>query len=139
MKYKLPLSPNSVQKVGFSVLLVSVFTLVTSVCFRVAVKASALQQSGRNLITREIDENRRVVLHGNIRGEANRQNDRGRVDDDFRLENVLLLLKRSPEQEQELNTYLGELQDRNSPNFHNWLTAAELGRTYGISDDDIKR
>ena len=60
----------------------------------------AFAQSVR-LIVDPIDENRRVVLAGNTRGEASRPEfDRGRVDDAFPLNGMQLLLRRSPEREQ---------------------------------------
>ena len=129
-----------VRKVGFVALLAAMFGLVSATYFRVAVKAARPQRRGRNVLEPDdIDEHRRAVLRGNRRSEANRRNDRGPVEDGFRLEHMLLQLKRSNQQEQALEAYLGEIQDHNSPNFHRWLTAAELGATYGVSDDNIGR
>src|SRR3954470_16026875 len=51
-------------------------------------------QHTRVVVVQEIDENKRVVLHGNTRPEANRGNDRGRVQDDYPMEHMLLQLKR---------------------------------------------
>jgi subtilase family serine protease len=105
------------------------------------VRASAANPApqSRDAITQEIDESKRVVLRGNTRPEANRRNDRGYVRDDFRLDHMLLQLKRSPEQEQALEQYIDGLTDRNSPNAHQWLTATQMGDTYGLSDNDIEK
>lgn len=78
------------------------------------------------LIARSIDENNLVTLAGNTRPEANAKNDRGRADDDFRMEHMWLQLQRSPEQEQALDKLIDQLHDPKSPNYQHWLTAKEL-------------
>ncbi len=97
------------------------------------------QSSGvaRSLITAPIDQTRLVRLAGNTRPEANARNDRGRVADSLPLEHMQLLLKRPAEREAALQGYLAQLHDRTSSNFHRWLSAAELGRRFGLSDQDV--
>ena len=51
-------------------------------------------------IVEPIDENQRVVLAGNTRGEAQPEFDRGPVDDAFPMNGMQLPLRRSPEREQ---------------------------------------
>src|ERR1041385_8285601 len=60
--------------------------------------------SSRPRITQNIDESKLVRLAGNTRPEANAANDRGVVAGDLALEHMLLLLRRTPEQERELQT-----------------------------------
>jgi len=93
----------------------------------------------RNLITTEIAENRRVILRGNTRPEARAENDRGPVPDDFRLEHMLLQLRRPPESEQEFETYLEGLTQHGSANFHQWLAPAQVGESYGLSESDLQK
>jgi hypothetical protein len=88
------------------------------------------------LITQAVDESDLVTLGGNTRPEAKAKYDRGRVDDNLPMEHLLLLLKRSPEQQQELGTLIEELHDSASPNFHRWLTAKEFGKRFGVADKD---
>jgi subtilase family serine protease len=92
----------------------------------------------RDLITQEIDESRRVTLHGNTRPEARPERDRGRVPDDFRLEHMLLQLRRPPETEQEFETYIDSLTQNASANYHQWLTPAQVGENYGLSESDLR-
>src|SRR5450759_153427 len=61
------------------------------------------------LITQDVDESKLVTLGGNTRPEAKAQYDRGRVDDNLLMEHLLLLLKRSPEQERELGKSIDDL------------------------------
>jgi len=57
-------------------------------------------------ITQAIDEKNRVVLHGNIHPLARPEFDRGPAPLDLRLDRMLLVLKRSPEQETALQDFL---------------------------------
>jgi subtilase family serine protease len=46
-------------------------------------------------------------------------------------------LRRAPEEEQALDKYMDELEDPNSPNYHHWLTAPEIGQRYGLAPQDL--
>ncbi len=99
----------------------------------------ALAQAPSPRITQRIDESKLSVMRGNTRPEArNRKNDRGPVADTLDLDHILLQLQRSPEQEQAFQQLIDEMSnDRNSPNFHNWLTADEIGQRFGVSQADL--
>lgn len=85
-----------------------------------------------------IDENNQVTLRGNTRPEATAENDRGRLDDAFVMDHMLLLLQRSPAREQALVTMIDQLHNRKSPNFHHWLTPQQFGQNYGVAQPDIQ-
>jgi hypothetical protein len=97
----------------------------------------AVSQTAPSRITQTINESDLVILRGNTRPEANLLNDRGAVPDAFAVEHVSLLLQRSPEQEQELVALIDQLNDKTSPNFHQWLTPEEFGERFGVSQADI--
>jgi hypothetical protein len=106
--------------------------------FSLFVGLTAQAQNSRPvLITQNVDESKLVTLAGNTRPEANKQNDRGLVTDNLAMDHMLLQLKRSAEQEQELGQYIDELQDPSSPNFHQWLTAKEYGERFGLATQDL--
>ena len=88
-------------------------------------------------ISQSIDDNQTVRLAHNTRPEANAKNDRGPVSDSFDIDHMFLLLQRSPEKEQALDKLIDQLNDRKSPNFHHWLTAAEFGQRFGVAQEDI--
>ena len=94
--------------------------------------SSALAQNGRN-----IDESHLVALHGNVRSAANSANDRGAVSPELSFDHMLLQLQRPADKEAALNSYIAQLNDVASPNYHKWLTPAEIGANYGPSQDDI--
>ncbi|UWZ83550.1 protease pro-enzyme activation domain-containing protein [Occallatibacter riparius] len=81
-------------------------------------------------------ENARVTLRGNIHPMARAQFDVGPAPAGARADRLMLILKRSPQQEAALNTYLDDVQDPASDQFHKFLTPDEFGSSFGISDAD---
>lgn len=96
-------------------------------------------RGARGLIAGPIDENRLHTVAGNTRPEATPQNDRGRVSDALQLDHMLLQLQRTPEQEQAVQQFVDSLQTAGSPNYHQWLTAAEFGERFGAAQADIDK
>ena len=91
-------------------------------------------------ITQQIDNRAYVSLLGNVRPEAaSAVNVRGPVATDLRLDHMLLFLQRSPEQEVAVDKYINELNQRNSPNFHKWLTPEQFGEKFGVAQEDIQQ
>ncbi len=124
-----------VRKLGFASFSVAVCAFLCTVR-----PVSAQVESGlraRPRISQSIDETKRTALGGNTRPEAKAENDRGTVAAGFVMEHMLLQLKRSPEQELALQQFIDELHTKGSPNFHHWLTAAEFGERFGLSQQDL--
>lgn len=95
-------------------------------------------QGGRaGLISHAVDESARVVLSGNTHPLATRAADRGAVAPSTPANRMLLLLRRSPEQEVALGALIESLHDSNSANFHKWLTPEQFGAQWGAADSDI--
>ncbi len=90
------------------------------------------------LIVQAVNPANLTTLAGNTRPEANSANDRGMVPDSFQLNHMLLQLQRSAVQEQAFETLIDQLHDRNSPNFHKWLAASEIGTRFGLATSDIQ-
>lgn len=88
-------------------------------------------------IVKPIDETRLVRLTGNTHPAARPQFDLGLVDAALPMERMLLVLKRSPQQEAALEEFMEEQYNPNSPNFHHWLHAQEFGEKYGPADSDM--
>ena len=89
-------------------------------------------------VVETVDNARRVMLAGNVHPLARAEFDRGAVADGLPMKRILLLLKRSDEQEGALEVYLGEQQDKSSPNYHQWVTPETFGAQYGLADSDIQ-
>ncbi len=99
--------------------------------------AAYAQSSPR--ITQAIDQRSYVTLSGNTRPEANVLNSNGPVAATLPVDHILLFLQRSPEQEAAVDQFVTSLNDRNSPNFHQWLTAQEFGERFGVDESDIQQ
>ena len=68
---------------------------------------------------------------------ANKENSTGLVPPGLPLEQLTLVLSRSPQQEAALQTFLAQQQESGSPNYHRWLTPAEMGERFGLSEHDL--
>jgi subtilase family serine protease len=104
-----------------------------------------------------VETGSRVVLHGNthpliqtvtgqsgtvqgkplLSGLSQPVTDLGAVEDSLLAGRMLLLLKRSPEQEAALNDFIQAAHTPGNPSYHQWLTPEEFGRLYGPADSDI--
>jgi len=97
-----------------------------------------IEHRPRIVITEDIDEQKLVTLHGNTRPEArDRRNDRGRVDDEFPMNHMLLQLRRFAELEQEFEQLIEQLTDKTSPNYRAWIMPAQQGQLYGPAHADL--
>ena len=90
----------------------------------------------RDRITRSIDDGRRIVLRGNRHPLATAANDTGMVSGDFRMERMILALKPDATQQAALERLIKAQHDPASPSYHQWLTPAEYGRRFGVSEND---
>ncbi len=88
-------------------------------------------------ITGQIDESQLVTLKGNTPPAATAENDRGPVSPGLAMTDLLLVLRRSPEQQSAFDEFVASQYDPSSPNFHLWLSPAEIAETYGPSSADI--
>ena len=89
-------------------------------------------------ITRAIDPSHLTTLRGNTNPLAQARFDRGAAPASLPMQRMLLVLKRSAQQEDTLDTLLQQQQDANSPNYHHWLTPQQFGQEFGPSDQDIQ-
>jgi hypothetical protein len=90
------------------------------------------------LITQAVDESQLTTLKGNTHPLARPQYDLGAAPASLPLERMLLVLKRSPEQEYALTKLLDNQQDKGSPSYHQWLTPEEFGKQFGPTDYDMQ-
>jgi hypothetical protein len=89
-------------------------------------------------VTDRVDVSRMVTLRGNTHPLARAQYDQGAAPADLPMNRMMLLLKRSPDQESSLQTLLNEQQVKTSGNFHKWLTPDQFGQQFGAADADIQ-
>jgi hypothetical protein len=85
----------------------------------------------------DVNDAERVTIGGNIRPEVATARDLGRVADDFKLDGMQILLKRSPEREAALKIIMDGQTEKGSPYYHQWIDAAEMEAKYGADKHDV--
>jgi subtilase family serine protease len=93
--------------------------------------------AAERLITSPVDEHALAFLGNTVRPEVTLKSDRGVVPDDFPLNQITLLLRRSASKEAALERFLEQQTDPASGNYHRWLTAKEFGGRFGPALRDI--
>jgi hypothetical protein len=112
--------------------------LVVIVSLALPILTPAQTIGPRTRILQAVDEQNLTLLKGNTHHLARPEFDRGAAPASMPLRRMLLVLKRSPEQETALIDLLDQQQDKSSPNYHKWLTPEQFGQMFGPSDQDMQ-
>ncbi len=104
-----------------------------------AIMAPAQTGTVASRITQAVDATKLTTLRGNTHPLAVAKFDRGAAPANLSMDRMMLVLKRSPEQEAALETFMRQQLTKSSPNYHKWLTPAQFGEQYGPSDEDIRK
>jgi Pro-kumamolisin, activation domain/FG-GAP-like repeat len=91
------------------------------------------------LITDAVDNSKLVTLNGSKLPVASAKYDAGTLVSSKQLKHMTLMLKRSPDSQARYESYLTQLTTPNSPYFHKWLKAQDLGDKFGPSKQDIAK
>src|SRR5215471_16528085 len=87
-------------------------------------------------ITRPVDLRETVIVKGHIHPAVRAGQDRGPVDPAMRINDVVLLVKPSAQQQADLDGLLADQQNPSSPRFRQWLTPEAFGERFGLSSAD---
>ena len=90
------------------------------------------------LITEAIDDSQLATLKGNTHPLARPEFDLGTAPASLPMLRMLLVLKRSTQQEAALEQLLDDQQDKNSPTYHKWLSPEQFGKQFGPTDSDVQ-
>ena len=96
-----------------------------------------LAQQAPVLVTQTVNNSVRTVLPNNVHPLARPEFDQGEVSPDLVLHRVMLVLKRSAQQETALRHLIENQQYKKSPSYQQWLTPVEFGAQFGPADSDI--
>src|SRR5579871_475455 len=107
------------------------------IAFLAVAPALAQVSNPQARITAAVDDADRTTLRGNTHPLARPAFDRGTAPDDLPMNRMLLALKRSPEQDAALQTFLDAQQDRSSPAYQRWLTPDQIAQQFGPNDQDV--
>jgi subtilase family serine protease len=106
-----------------------------------AVSTPAFSQSRlpapRSRVLQAVDEAHITTLSGNTHPLARPEFDQGTLADATPMHRIVLILQRSPEQEQALQQLIDQQQDKTSTTFHQWLTPETFGTAFGPTDRDL--
>jgi subtilase family serine protease len=103
-----------------------------------ALQAFAQNSDAQPRITQAVDETKLTLLKGNTFPLARPEFDQGAAPPSLPMERMLLVLRRSSQQEAALEKLMDGQLDKSSPNFHKWLTPEQFGQQFGPSDQDIQ-
>ena len=98
----------------------------------------AAAKASHSLIIEAVDDSRLTTLKGNTHPLARPEFDLGTAPASMPMSRMLLVLKRSPEQESALQQLLDDQQNKNSPNYHKWMTPEQFGQQFGPTDADMQ-
>jgi Pro-kumamolisin, activation domain/Bacterial Ig-like domain (group 3) len=107
-------------------------------CSAAAQDQAQVVRAPQPLITEAVDDSRLTILKGNTHPLARREFDLGTAPATLPMQRMLLVLKRSPEQQLALRKLLDDQQDKHSPNYHKWPTPEAFGRRFGPTDADMQ-
>jgi subtilase family serine protease len=80
-----------------------------------------------------------VTLKGSLHHKALPKYDQGPADHSLRLGYMTLLTRPTPSQVTALKQLVAEQQDRNSPQYHKWITPEQWADRFGLSHGDIQK
>ena len=90
-------------------------------------------------VVASVDNNRRVVLPGQRHPLAEPEYSIGEAAPDLYMGRMVLVLRADPTQDAALEELLRAQHDPGSPYYHRWLTPAQFGRRFGVSQSDLGR
>src|SRR5260370_499930 len=120
------------------VTLLALFVSAPSLAQQSNAQQPALSAAPHPLITQPVDEVQLTVLRGKTHRLACPEFDLGTAPATLPMNRMLLVLKRSSEQESALRKLLDDQQDKSSANYHKWLTPEDYGKQFGPTDADLQ-
>jgi hypothetical protein len=88
-------------------------------------------------IVARVDEDQLTTIKGSVHPLARAKYDQGAVSPDLAMGDLILVLKRSPEQQAAFDNFVASQYEPSSPNFHKWLQPAQVGEKFGVAQSDI--
>ena len=121
----------------FSRALFSGMTVVVLTAFSTEACSQSRLPTPRSRVLQAVDDASVTTLGGNVHPLARAEFDRGALDDSMPVRRMVLVLKRSQEQEAALQQLIDEQQDKTSSTYQQWLTPGVFGAAFGPTDRDL--
>jgi hypothetical protein len=113
----------------------AVIIVIMSTVLGVSAQAQTPAQAQSRIVS-QIKNEERVVLSGTVSPLVKTSVDSGRMAGGTNLGRMVLMLSSTPEQEDAAAALVASLHDASSPSYHKWLTPAQFGQQFGVTDDD---
>ena len=113
-------------------------TLKTTLLCASVLAGLASAAAAAPLVTAAVDDRVTTAVTGERSSFLSVAKDLGAVDDRVALTHAVVVLKRSPDMQAAFDKLVHDQQDRKSPFYHKWLSAADL-RGYGPDASDVAR
>jgi large repetitive protein len=126
LRYGLSAGNNCVLQIFFFVL------------FSIVIPAASQAQSSARVIG-AVDDKIVTVMHGSRHPLATAFNEIGRVDSGLPMERMMLLLQPTAQQETALAKLVSHQSDKDSADYHRWLSPDDFGARFGPAQQDIDR
>lgn len=104
-----------------------------------ALVAPSVHAAVQNRINSAINEDNRVPIQHTIPVRALRADDLGSAPADRTLSTLTLRFNMTAAQQAALTQLLLDLQDPNSPSYHQWLTPEQFAARFGLSSSDLAK
>lgn len=101
--------------------------------------ASAQSSNPSSRIVHAIDEATRTTLTGTTPKAIRTAHDLGAIEGSRSLRRIMLVLTPSAEQQASLKRLIESQHNKNSPDYHKWLTPEQFAAKFGPTDDDLTK
>jgi subtilase family serine protease len=106
---------------------------------QVACCTIAMAEQPSRIHEHRISEGERFTVQGNVHPLVALGTDQGEADSALPLSRISLHFRLTAAQETDLDRLLKDQQDRSSPQYHKWLTLAQLTNRFGVSQSDMNK
>jgi hypothetical protein len=113
------------------------FFALSLVLTLLSIVSTAARAQSVPLITQRVDDNAMVKLPGGLPVQLSKAQDLGAADVSEPTGGLMLVLKRSAEQEAAMQSFLQQVHEPSSPQFHKWLAKGQFAAQYGAAPSDI--
>jgi subtilase family serine protease len=105
----------------------------------VLVSFSLAQSTAAPRITRSISDADVALVPGGVHPHVARAVDQGVVSPKMPMQRMAIFFKPIAAQQSDLDRFLQQQQDPNSPNYHQWLTPEQYANRFGMSTSDLAK
>ena len=130
--------PTDFFALPLALLAVLICSIILCAQLQAQVETRQMAATPRPLIIERVDDSQLTTLKGNTHPLARQEFDLGTAPASLPMNRMLLVLKRTPDQQAALAKLMDDQQDKASPNYHKWLSPEQFGQQFGPTDADVQ-